>query len=102
MAQLIIKYWRDMPAMVTVKAGRKQAKRPLPERFEKAIDAAAMRGGMDGTDDYLSEWRNGDPLPVEGDLESEADKALADIDTSYTPERLRALIANDGNEPAGD
>ena len=33
MAQLIIVYWRDMPAQVIVKQGRTSAKRELPERF---------------------------------------------------------------------
>ena len=98
MAQLIVTYWRDMPAQVTVKAGRKNARRQLPERFEKAIDAAAMRGGLDGSDDYLAEWRKADPIEVGDDLEAEADKAAKDIDTTYTPERLRALIANEGRQ----
>ena len=98
MAQLIITYWRDMPAQVTVKAGRKNARRQLPERFEKAIDAAAMRGGLDGSDDYLAEWRKADPVEVGEDLEAEAEKAAQDIDTSYTAERLRALIANEGRQ----
>ncbi|MGB2516461.1 MAG: virulence factor, partial [Pseudomonadales bacterium] len=35
--------WRDIPAQVIVKQGRKAAKQPLSERFEKAIDRAAMR-----------------------------------------------------------
>ena len=98
MAQLIITYWRDMPAQVTVKAGRKNARRQLPERFEKAIDAAAMRGGLDGSDDYLAEWRKAEPVEVGDDLEAEADKAAQDIEASYTAERLRALIANEGRQ----
>ena len=43
MAQLIVVYWRDIPAQVIVKRGRVTAKRQLTERFEKAIDRAAMR-----------------------------------------------------------
>ena len=45
MAELIVVYWRDIPAQVIVKAGGKTAKRELPERFEQAIDRAAMRAG---------------------------------------------------------
>jgi len=39
MAQLLVVYWRDIPAQVIVKAGRANAKRQLSERFEKAIES---------------------------------------------------------------
>ncbi|MGB2325868.1 MAG: virulence factor, partial [Pseudomonadales bacterium] len=41
MATLTLVMWRDIPAQVIVKQGRKAAKQPLSERFEKAIDRAA-------------------------------------------------------------
>ncbi len=41
MAQLTVVYWRDIPAQVIVKKGRRdEAKIQLTERFEKAIDRA--------------------------------------------------------------
>jgi hypothetical protein len=61
MAQLIITYWRDIPSQVTVKAGRKAEKKMLSERFQEAIDMAAMRSGAAETDDYLAEWRRSEP-----------------------------------------
>ena len=75
MADLIIVYWRDIPAQVIVKKGRQNAKRELPLRFTEAIDMCAMRTGAGDTDDYLAEWRKADPVPVADDLEAEADKA---------------------------
>ena len=47
MAEKVVVYWRDIPAQVIVKAGRKTAKRQLSERFEQAIDRAAMRAQAD-------------------------------------------------------
>src|SRR3546814_16492783 len=41
-AQVIVVYWRDIPAQVIAKAGRKTAKVQLSERFEKALDRAAL------------------------------------------------------------
>ena len=61
MAQLTVVYWRDIPAQVIVKAGRQAAKRQLTERFEKAIDRAAMKAKLRDTDSYLAEWRRADP-----------------------------------------
>ncbi len=99
MAQLQIVYWRDIPAQVLVKAGRRnQAKRELPLRFTEAIDMAAMRTGAADTDDYLAEWRRGDPTDVGDDLEAEADRAMAQIEQDYDKERLVALVKNGGNE----
>ena len=72
MADKVVVYWRDIPAQVIVKAGRKTAKRQLAERFEQAIDRAAMRAKLTGTDAYLEQWRRADPVPCGDDLEAEA------------------------------
>ena len=103
MAQLTILYWRDMPSQVIAKAGRAAAKRELPERFIRAIDAAAMRAGASGTDAYLADWRRGEPSPCGDDLEAEASAAAARIEAEYDNDRLVQLIARDGREaaPAG-
>ena len=98
MADLIIVFWRDIPAQVIVKKGRANAKRELSLRFTEAIDMCAMRTGAGGTDDYLAEWRKADPIPVGDDLEAEADKALADYEAKYDRERLVALVKAGGKE----
>ena len=100
MAQLIITYWRDIPAQVTAKEGRTTAKREMSLRFTEAIDMAAMRSGAAGTDDYLAEWRRGEPQPCGGDLEAEVSAALAKIEAEYDKERLVALAKNGGREGA--
>ncbi|WP_349360212.1 virulence factor [Stappia sp.] len=97
MAQKTIVYWRDIPAQVLVKAGRKTARRELPERFIQAIDRCAMTIGARDSDAYLAEWRRGDPESVGEDLEGEADAALAELDTAYPNERLKALIDTGGH-----
>ncbi|QPC88089.1 hypothetical protein GA830_16030 [Mesorhizobium sp. NBSH29] len=96
MADLIVVYWRDIPAQIIVKRGRQNAKRELPLRFTEAIDMAAMRTGAGDSDAYLAEWRKGDPTPVGEDLEAEAEKALAEIDSAFTRERLVALVKAGG------
>lgn len=99
MPEKVVVYWRDIPAQVIAKAGRRTAKRPLPERFEQAIDRAAMRAGLTGTDAYLEQWRRGDPVPCGEDLEAEADAEAKALEAAHPPERLRALVANGGLEP---
>lgn len=96
MAQLIIVYWRDIPAQVIVKAGRTAAKRELSLRFTEAIDMAAMRSGAAESGAYLAEWRRADPVEVSSELEAEADKARAQIEADYSRERLIELAKAGG------
>jgi hypothetical protein len=99
MANLVITYWRDIPSAVSVKIGRKEEKRMLDNRFMEAIDMAAMRDGTTGSDEYLADWRRGDPIAVSEDLAAEADKAKTELETTYTKERIKSLIANGGRNP---
>lgn len=96
MPDVTIVYWRDMPAQVIVGRGRKGTKMPLPERFEQAIDRAAMKSGAAESDDYMAGFRKADPYPAEGTSEEAAAAAAARIDAEYDQDRIKALIANDG------
>jgi hypothetical protein len=99
MANLIVTYWRDIPSAVSVKAGRKEEKRMLAERFQEAIDMAAMRGGAADTDSYLADWRRAEPVTVGDDLATEADKAKAGLEAAFDKDKLKTLIANGGKAP---
>ncbi|SMH56564.1 virulence factor [Maritimibacter sp. HL-12] len=96
MPGLIIVYWRDIPAQVIVGKGRTAAKRPLPERFEQAIDRAAMKSGLAGTDDYLAQWRREGPVETPGEPAAIAAAEAARIDAEYSQDRLQQLIDNAG------
>ncbi len=100
MAQITIVYWRDIPAQVIVKAGRQYAKRQLDERFEKAIDRAAMRADLKDSDSYLSEWRRADPVACGDDLEAEAAAAARRLEEDFPPDRLRDLVSAGGWDQA--
>jgi hypothetical protein len=100
MASLTILYWRDIPSQVIVKAGRATAKRELSERFIRAIDAAAMHAGAKSADDYLADWRKGDPSACGDDLEAEATAAAARLETEYDTHRLAVLAKHNGRESA--
>ena len=96
MADLVVVYWRDIPAQVIVKRGRTAAKRQLAERFEKAIDRAAMRAKLRDTDSYLAEWRRADPVPCGDDLEAEATAAAARLEADWPDDRLARAVAAGG------
>ena len=96
MPEVTIVYWRDIPAQVIVGKGRRGAKKPLPERFEQAIDRAAMKVGASDTDAYLAEWHKAPPYEAAGEPAEVAEAEAARLDAEYDQERLKALIANDG------
>ncbi|QGX98394.1 hypothetical protein EI983_08915 [Roseovarius faecimaris] len=96
MVDVTVVYWRDIPAQVIVGKGRRGSKVQLPERFEQAIDRAAMKTGAAETDDYLAEWRKAAPYQIDGEADDVAKSEAARLDAEYDQERIKALIANDG------
>ena len=100
MAEIILVYWRDIPAQVIVKAGRKTARRQLSDRFQTAIDRAAMRAKMRDTDSYLEQWRRTEPVACGDELEREAAKAAERLETDFTDARLEQLVIAGGAEPS--
>lgn len=98
MAQKIIVFWRDIPAQILVKKGRKSARRELPAVFMEAIDACAMRIGAKDSEAYMAEWRRTEPVEVSDDLETEAETALSELLAAYPKDRLKTLLASGGTE----
>lgn len=96
MAQVVIVYWRDIPAQVIVGKGRRGVKIQLTERFEQAIDRAAMKSGAASTDAYLADWRKADPVEVAGEDADVAASEAARLEVEYDKDRLMTLINNDG------
>ncbi len=96
MPDVTIVYWRDIPAQVIVGNGRRAAKAALPERFEQAIDRAAMKVGATDSEAYMSEWRKAEAYDMEGDQQEIAKSEAARIDAEYDSDRIKALIAKDG------
>jgi hypothetical protein len=91
MPELIKIYWRDIPSQVTAKAGRKTAKVMLPERFQAAIDRAAMRAGKGSSDAYMEDWRR-ERSACSDDLQAEADAAAAALLEQWNDAALEALV----------
>src|SRR3954449_1525347 len=97
MPELTVIFWRGIPAQVTAGKGRAAARVQLSERFQEAIDAAAMRAGLIGTDTYLEQWRR-DARPCGDDLEAEVAAAAAKLERDYPDERLEQLVRASGEE----
>ena len=96
MAQVTIVFWRDIPAQVIVGKGRRGAKRVLDERFEQAIDRAAMKVNAESSDAYMAEWRKAPSYAIDGGQGEVAEAEALRLEAEYDRDRIRALIDNDG------
>lgn len=96
MPDVVVVFWRDIPAQVIVGKGRAASKVKLTERFEQAIDRCAMKVGARDADAYLAEWRKAAPYTVEGDQAEVAASEAARIEAEFDTARLKTLIDADG------
>jgi hypothetical protein len=98
MVKKILVYWRDIPSQVIVQRGRDREKAMLSQRFQRAIDSAAMRAGKGSSDAYLADWRR-ETIRCEedGDLAQVASREVARLEAALSDERLRAMVRNHGN-----
>jgi Virulence factor len=103
MASLIVISWRDIPAQVIVKRARETAKVQLSQRFQEAVDRAAMRAGKGSSDAYLADWQRSAPRPCGEDLKAEAEAEAARIEALFSDEDLEKLVRSKGlgAPPAG-
>jgi hypothetical protein len=95
--ELTVIWWRDIPAQVTAKEGRTMSRAQLSERFQEAIDAAAMRAGLIGTDAYLGEWRR-EPRACGEDLDTEVAEEAEWLEAAYPDDVLERLVRSEGRD----
>ena len=104
--QKITVYWRDIPSQVIIRKGRTRGKALLPQRFQAAIDRAAMRAGRGGSEEYIADWRREtetwspagvtDGAPSE-DLHAVAAAEARRLEAAYHDDDLQKLVKNFGN-----
>ena len=84
--------------MVKGKIGRERLSKALDNRFMEAIDAAAMKIGDTGSDEYLAGWRSSDVRPFGENPIAQLTAVVDQLNTDYPKDRLIALIKNGGLE----
>jgi hypothetical protein len=97
MAIMTVIWWRDIPAQVLARDGRRQSKMVLHPRFQVAIDKAASRAGKRAYNDYIEEWRRVQ-RPCGDDVEQEVAAEADRLETTYDKHRLAQLIQSGGVE----
>lgn len=83
MATYQILYWHDIPAQVRASDASGRVSAPLPDRFQEAIDLAAMSAGLIGADEYTAAYRWGDAQEREGSAADVAAAVAAELDAQH-------------------
>ena len=91
MAEYRVLYWQTIPSVIEAKDESGKHKLQLSERFQKLIDAVAMKQGLAGTDGYLEQWRRGRAKNREGTAEAVAAAVLAELEAEFTDIRATAM-----------
>ena len=98
MVELILISWRDIPSQVIAQRGRQREKAMLSQRFQEAIDRAAMRAGKGSSDAYIAEWRRErKTLQTDESLGAVARAEADRLEAEYPDERLQQMIRNRGS-----
>ena len=72
MATYTILYWQEIPSQIKAEDDLDGLTLPLDPRFMERIDLLAAQRGLQGTDDYLAQWRWSDPQERDGSAEEVA------------------------------
>ena len=95
MGTMTVIWWRDIPAQVTAREGRKQSKIVLHPRFQVVIDKAASRAGKRAYNEYIEEWRRTQKRCGE-DIDEEVAAEAERLEADYDKHRLAMLIQTGG------
>jgi hypothetical protein len=97
MATYQILYWHDIPMQVRAGRRRSRVSIELPQRFQVAVDNAAMAADVTGTDGYLdgfawgeTQERDGSPEEVATAVSNELIAKYPKIDWRKTAESLKS------------
>lgn len=83
MAKFQIMYWHDIPMQVRAGERRDRVSIELPQRFQEAVDKAAMEAGLTGTDGYLDGFRWSDPADRDGTPQEVATAVSVELNAQY-------------------
>jgi hypothetical protein len=81
-------FWKHIPSQVKAWEGEAQVKRMMPDRFQVAIDAYAMKDGSTDMDAYLDAWRWGPVEAREGTPDEVLAAVVAELDAANPRDRL--------------
>ncbi len=84
MAKHKILYWHDIPTQVRATDENGRAGKPLSDRFQLAIDNAAMEADIIGSNEYTDGFQWGDEQERPGSAAEVAEAVVTELEEKYT------------------
>jgi hypothetical protein len=88
MSNYQVMFWKHIPSQVKAWAGEDQVKSMMPDYFQAAIDAYAMRDGSTDMDAYLDGWKWGPVEEREGTPKEVLTAVVEELTTTNPRSRL--------------
>jgi hypothetical protein len=82
MATSRILYWQEVPSQIAASDAADEVSLVLSPRFMERIDQLAAKRGLQGSDDYLAQWRWSEDEEREGSAGEVAEAVRAEIESN--------------------
>jgi hypothetical protein len=77
-----ILYWQEIPSQIRVEDAQDDLTIELPPKFMERIDQLAAQRGLQGSDDYLAQWKWSEEQEREGNAQEVAGRILSELEAS--------------------
>ena len=83
MATYAILYWQEIPSQIKAEDDLDTVTLQLDPRFMERIDRLAVQRGLQGTDEYLAQWRWSDAQDRDGSAEDVANAVKRELEADF-------------------
>jgi len=82
-ATYAILYWQEIPSQIKAEDDLDTVTLQLDPRFMERIDRLAVQRGLQGTDEYLAQWRWSDAQERDGTAEDVANAVKRELEADF-------------------
>lgn len=82
MALFRVLYWQEIPSQIAASDEMDEVTVVMPPRFMERIDQLAVKRGLQGSDDYLAQWRWSEDEEREGSAQDVAEAVRAELEAA--------------------
>ncbi len=84
MATYKILYWQEIPTQIKAEDDADDVTVELPAKFMERVDRLAVQRGLQGSDDYLAQWRWSEEEERSGSAREVAEAVRAELEAQAT------------------
>ena len=84
MATYKILYWQEIPSQIKAEDDADDVTIELPAKFMERIDRLAAQRGLQGSDEYLAQWRWSEEEDRDGSAREVAEAVKAELEAQAT------------------